>query len=107
MLVWVLVQTVENGGFSFLFEHPMPADDDYSRTLEALDSIGVIDANEVMREAMSQFRGQRPPLDPLERSTEYRALPDKTRDRLDAAFLDLVPEIARRLLVHIADNLRR
>lgn len=105
LLARVFVQVVENGGFALFFEHPMPADQDYSRTSEAVDAVGATGASEVLREALSQFRGQRPPLDPLERATEYRALPEATRRRLDSEILDCVPEITRRLAAYIEARL--
>lgn len=104
LLVWVFVQTVENGGFAFLFEHPMPGDADYSGTLRAIDSIGATAAGAIFRQALNQFRGGWPPLDPLERATEYHALTQQTRGELDAAILDQVPEIARRLVTYIEAN---
>jgi hypothetical protein len=100
-LAWICAQVVENGGLRLLFEQPMPLDENYRRTLGALDLIGAIGAAETLREALSQFPNGGPPLDALERVAQYESLAREDRDRLDADFLAHVPAIARCLVKFI------
>jgi len=101
LLAWVCVQVVQNGGLQFLFEHPMPRDEDYSRTIDAFDQIGAADAAGVLREAVSRIPSGAQPSDAHRRVAEFAGLPIDLRERLDHAMLVAIPEVARCLVEFI------
>lgn len=101
---WVCVQVIENGGLGFLFERAMPLDDDYSQTISSLDAIGASKAADILRDVTSQFPRGRPPLDRIERCSQYQGFPEEVRNDVDGRFIDEVPSIAQSLVRFIQEH---
>ncbi|HEX5102867.1 MAG TPA: DUF4375 domain-containing protein [Pirellulaceae bacterium] len=104
--VWAAAGIIGNGGFEYLFSHEWDDDLDFLRTMKAFDAIECPQALDAMRAAFRLFQHGKPPRDSDTRMTEFRQVPESTRDAVSSEFFRVLNSgaIERALAAFIRAN---
>lgn len=104
ILVWYVTGVIENGGFHYLFESPLPGDPHYQLTVEAFKKIGCIKASDIIQRALSLFPGRIPQDNDRQRIICFEKQPEELRDSLDSEFWKECDQVTISLAKYIRDN---